>query len=126
VVSNIIQLSVSQKDQICVTILTPVCVCRFPLEIAFRIYDNCLASGIEAIFSFSVVLLQKNEEVLLTLKFDEILAFMKTRVFDKYKVSIDYVHSSKSHHLSPIFMSIDRPIGYGESRKCKSGCISSR
>lgn len=61
---------------------------RFPLDIAFRIYDNCLASGIEAIFGFSIVLLQKNEEELLKLKFDEILAFMNTRVFDNYKVSI--------------------------------------
>jgi len=59
---------------------------RFPLDIAFRIYDNCLASGIEAIFSFSIVLLQKNEDILLTLKFDEILVFMKTRVFEKYKI----------------------------------------
>jgi len=62
---------------------------RFPLDIAFRIYDNCLASGIEAIFSFSIVLLQKNEDVLLTLKFDEILAFMKIRVFEKYKVGVN-------------------------------------
>ena len=58
----------------------------FPLDIAFRIYDNCLASGIEAIFGFSLVLLQKNEDILLKMKFDEILAFMKTDVFDKYKV----------------------------------------
>ncbi|KAJ7287507.1 rab-GTPase-TBC domain-containing protein [Mycena rebaudengoi] len=27
---------------------------RFPLDIVFRIYDNCLASGIEAIFGFSI------------------------------------------------------------------------
>jgi hypothetical protein len=53
----------------------------------FRIYDNCLASGIEAIFAFSIVLLQKNEEVLLALKFDEILSFLKTSVFERYKVS---------------------------------------
>ena len=59
----------------------------FPLDIAFRIYDNCLASGIEAIFGFSLVLLQKNEDILLKMKFDEILVFMKTSVLDKYKVS---------------------------------------
>lgn len=53
----------------------------------FRIYDNCLASGIEAIFAFSIVLLQKNEDMLLTLKFDEILSFLKTSVFERYKVS---------------------------------------
>ncbi|KIJ18699.1 hypothetical protein PAXINDRAFT_167263 [Paxillus involutus ATCC 200175] len=59
---------------------------RFPLDIVFRIYDNCLASGIEAIFAFSIVLLQKNEELLLTLKFDEILTFLKLRVFERYKM----------------------------------------
>ncbi|KAJ3914651.1 rab-GTPase-TBC domain-containing protein [Lentinula edodes] len=59
---------------------------RFPLDIVFRIYDNCLASGIEAIFGFSIALLRKNEDLLLNLKFDEILAFLNTRLFDRYKV----------------------------------------
>ncbi|KAH7888682.1 rab-GTPase-TBC domain-containing protein [Phlebopus sp. FC_14] len=59
---------------------------RFPLDIVFRIYDNCLASGIEAIFAFSIVLLQKNEEALLSLKFDQILAYLMTSVFDRYKI----------------------------------------
>lgn len=31
------------------------------------------------------MLLKKNEEALLALKFDEILAFLNTRLFDKYK-----------------------------------------
>ncbi|KAG2342914.1 RabGAP/TBC [Suillus weaverae] len=59
---------------------------RFPLEIVVRIYDNCLASGIEAIFAFSIVLLQKNEDELLNLKFDDILAFLKNKIFDRYKL----------------------------------------
>ena len=59
----------------------------FPLEIVFRIYDNILASGIEAVFGFSVVLLQKSEEALLKLKFDEILTFLKNRLFEFYVVS---------------------------------------
>ncbi|KIK67395.1 hypothetical protein GYMLUDRAFT_37508 [Collybiopsis luxurians FD-317 M1] len=59
---------------------------RFPLEIVFRIYDNCLASGIEAIFGFSIALLQKNEDLLLNLKFDDILAFLNTKLFDRYKI----------------------------------------
>ncbi|KAI6040280.1 rab-GTPase-TBC domain-containing protein [Pisolithus marmoratus] len=60
---------------------------KFPLEIVFRIYDTCLASGIESIFAFSVALLQKNEDTLLSMKFDEILIFLKQRVFERYKVS---------------------------------------
>ncbi|KAK0212657.1 rab-GTPase-TBC domain-containing protein [Desarmillaria ectypa] len=59
---------------------------RFPLDIVFRIYDNCLANGIEAIFGFSIALLRKNEDLLLGLKFDEILTFLNTKLLDRYKV----------------------------------------
>jgi hypothetical protein len=59
---------------------------RFPLEIVFRIYDNILANGIEAIFIFSINLLSKNESMLLSLKFDEILAFLNHKIFDSYLV----------------------------------------
>ncbi|THH05281.1 hypothetical protein EW145_g4915 [Phellinidium pouzarii] len=62
---------------------------RFPLDIVFRIYDNVLASGIESIFGFSVILLQKNEEALLQLKFDDILAFLKNRLFEQYICEIE-------------------------------------
>ena len=58
-----------------------------PMEIVFRIFDNCLASGIEAIFGFALSLLQKNEAKLLSLKFDELVAFLNTGVIDTYKVS---------------------------------------
>jgi len=60
---------------------------RFPHDIVFRIFDNCLASGIEAMFGFSLVLLHKNEETLLSLKFDQILAFLNTKVFETYQVA---------------------------------------
>lgn len=59
----------------------------FPLEIVFRIFDNCLASGIEAIFGFALSLLQKNEAKLLSLKFDELVAFLNIGIIDTYKVS---------------------------------------
>ncbi|EIN11809.1 RabGAP/TBC [Punctularia strigosozonata HHB-11173 SS5] len=57
---------------------------RFPLEIVYRIYDNILANGIEAIFAFSLVLLHSNEQKLLSMKFDEILAFLNSRVLENY------------------------------------------
>jgi len=69
---------------------------RFPLDIVFRIFDNCLASGIEAIFSFSLCLLAKNEEKLLSLKFDEILAFLNIKVFDRYQIQDDANGSESS------------------------------
>ena len=65
----------------------------FPLDIVFRIFDNCLASGIEAIFGFAVSLLQKNEARLLSLKFDELVAFLNTGIIDAYQVSYKYSFS---------------------------------
>ncbi|KAI9059232.1 RabGAP/TBC [Trametes sanguinea] len=59
---------------------------RFPMDIVFRIYDNCLANGIEAMFAFSMALLIKNEETLLSMKFDQLLSFLNTRIFDVYQV----------------------------------------
>ncbi|KAI0360907.1 RabGAP/TBC [Trametes cingulata] len=59
---------------------------RFPMDIVFRIYDNCLASGIEAMFAFSMALLIKNEETLLSMKFDQLLSFLNTRVFEVYQI----------------------------------------
>ena len=56
------------------------------MEIVFRIFDNCLASGIESIFGFALSLLQKNEAKLLSLKFDELVAFLNTGIIDTYKV----------------------------------------
>ncbi|KIY73048.1 RabGAP/TBC [Cylindrobasidium torrendii FP15055 ss-10] len=80
---------------------------RFPLDVVFRIYDNVLASGIEAIFGFSVALLAKNEDILLGLKFDEILGFMNTKLFDRYKLNGDqfnvdeFVHDATSLRITP-------------------------
>jgi hypothetical protein len=73
----------------CLTVTLPGLNMRysFPLEIVFRIFDNCLANGIEAIFGFAISLLQKNEEKLLSLKFDELVAFLNTGIIDTYKVS---------------------------------------
>ncbi|KAJ7132747.1 rab-GTPase-TBC domain-containing protein [Mycena crocata] len=71
---------------------------RFPLDIVFRIYDNCLASGIEAIFGFSVMLLSKNEDILLSMKFDQILAFLNNQLFDRYKVD-----STEDEENKPIY-----------------------
>ncbi|KAI0277605.1 rab-GTPase-TBC domain-containing protein [Russula aff. rugulosa BPL654] len=62
---------------------------RLPLEIVFRIFDNCLASGIEAIFGFALSLLQKNEAKLLSMKFDELVAFLNIGIVDTYKVFED-------------------------------------
>jgi len=54
--------------------------------LVFRIFDSAFGHGVEAIFGFSLVLLFKNEESLLNLKFDQILEYMKGELFDIYKV----------------------------------------
>jgi hypothetical protein len=58
----------------------------FPLEIVFRIFDNCFATGIEVMFRFGLTLLMKNEQSLLRLKFDDILSFFKNQILDRYCV----------------------------------------
>jgi hypothetical protein len=83
------------------------------LDIVFRIYDNCLASGIEAIFGFSIMLLKKNEDLLLSLKFDEILAFLNTRLFDRYKASV--IQSEVSLLLNSVMSVPDRVRRRGTS-----------
>ena len=49
--------------------------------------DTVFANGIEAIFGFSLVLLHNNEEAILKLKFDQILEYLKSPLFDSYKAS---------------------------------------
>ncbi|KAK7687100.1 hypothetical protein QCA50_009601 [Cerrena zonata] len=90
---------------------------RFPLDIVFRIYDNCLASGIEAMFAFSMMLLVKNEETLLSLKFDQLPNFLNTKVFDVYQIQGDdedskeqkydvdrFVHDAVSLRITPFML----------------------
>jgi len=52
----------------------------------FRIFDHILATGIEAIFSFSILLLQKNEAALLKSNFDACLDYLKTSLLDCYQI----------------------------------------
>lgn len=60
----------------------------------FRIFDNILATGVEALFGFSLVMLQKNEEKLLAMKFDEIVVYLNNKIFDTYRVRSAHQFSS--------------------------------
>lgn len=81
----------------------------FPLDIVFRIFDNCLASGIETIFGFALSLLQKNEARLLALKFDELVAFLNTGIIDVYQVS--YKYSFPAVELAQTWNQLPAPDG---------------
>jgi len=52
----------------------------------FRIFDNILATGVEALFGFGLVMLQRNEEKLLAMKFDEMAVYLNNKIFDTYRV----------------------------------------
>jgi len=62
----------------------------------FRIFDNILATGVEALFGFSLVMLQKNEEKLLAMKFDEMVVYLNSKIFDTYRVRFS------SHFSAPL------------------------
>lgn len=81
-----VQLSVSPHQTPIERILTLRSIVSFPLPIVYRIFDHLLATGVESIFGFSLVLLQSNEDQLLKLKFDSILDYLKSALFDAYLV----------------------------------------
>jgi hypothetical protein len=68
----------------------------------FRIFDNILATGVEALFGFSLVMLQKNEEKLLAMKFDEMVVFLNNKIFDTYRVRVTRDLLPKSSQLTPL------------------------
>lgn len=63
---------------------------KFPLDIVLRIYDIVITHGIEALLKLAVNLNLKNEERLLTLKFDSLLEYLKDNLFNSY-VSDEFV-----------------------------------
>ena len=69
----------------------------------FRIFDNILATGIEALFGFSLVMLQKNEEKLLAMKFEEMVVYLNNKIFDTYRVQL--ARCLISALLTPILIS---------------------
>ena len=62
---------------------------RFPLDLVYRVLDAVFAEGIEAIFRFALALLQKNEEQLIKLEFEECLEFLKLHLVDVYSEKDD-------------------------------------
>ena len=60
---------------------------RFPLELVCSVFDLIFAEGVEAIFRFALALMRKNEQAILQLEFEQLLEFLKTGLFEHYKVS---------------------------------------
>ncbi|SCW00385.1 LAFE_0C03026g1_1 [Lachancea fermentati] len=57
---------------------------KFPLGFVLRIFDIVFAEGIESILKFGVILMLKNEDILLQLQFDQLLDFLKNGLFAYY------------------------------------------
>ncbi|AAS53213.2 AFL161Cp [Eremothecium gossypii ATCC 10895] len=57
---------------------------KFPLGFVLRILDVIFVEGIESLLKFAVILMLKNESVLVQLKFDKLLDFLKDGLFNYY------------------------------------------
>lgn len=57
---------------------------KFPLDMVLRIYDVVVAEGLESILKFALNLMIKNNDHLLTLTFDDLLDFLKEKLFYYY------------------------------------------
>lgn len=58
----------------------------FPLSLVYRVVDIVLAEGTEAVFRFAIALLRKCEDRLLTLEFEDLLAFLTGDLYECYRV----------------------------------------
>ena len=76
---------------------------RFPLELVCSVFDLIFAEGVEAIFRFAIALMKRNEAHLLTLDFEKLLDFLKTGLFEHYKVGpprrVEHTTSSRDSQL---------------------------
>lgn len=71
---------------------------KFPLDMVLRIYDVVIAEGLESILKFALNLMIKNNDLLLTLNFDDLLNFLKEKLFYCYLAVPDIGISEKSEN----------------------------
>jgi hypothetical protein len=57
------------------------------LSLVYRVLDIVFAEGIEAVFRFSLALLQAAEKKLVELDFEQILEYLQTDLFEHYRES---------------------------------------
>ena len=61
---------------------------RFPLELVGACMDLVFAEGVEAVFRFAIALLKANADKIVTLEFEPLLEFLKSGLFECYKVRV--------------------------------------
>lgn len=57
---------------------------KFPLALVLRVFDVVISQGLESILQFSINLLEKNKAKLLSLKFEQLIDFLKEGIFQIY------------------------------------------
>lgn len=86
---------------------------RFPLSLVYRVLDIVLAEGIEATFRFALALLQKCEDDLLLLEFEDILAYLQGDLYEAYRQHTDdedewrandFVRDAYSIRITPLML----------------------
>ncbi|ODV66068.1 RabGAP/TBC [Hyphopichia burtonii NRRL Y-1933] len=105
---------------------------KFPLDIVLRIFDIIITQGIEAILKFSINLMIKNESNLINLKFDKLLEFLKSNLFNLY-VNEEFINFDKDGNI--ISTATAPPAGSSNTSKSskrastglnRSGSVSKR
>lgn len=64
---------------------------KIPTDIVFRIYDLILSEGLETLLRFSLALIEKNQAIILSLEFDDLVSFLKNDLIEPYKVNISCI-----------------------------------
>lgn len=80
---------------------------KFPLEFVLRIFDIVITEGFESILKFAIALVSKNEEKLLTLKFDNLIEFLKENLFTAYLIEPEEI-IEESNNIGDFFK-INKP-----------------
>lgn len=67
---------------------------KFPLDMVLRIYDIVIAEGMESILRFALNLMLQNKEKMMELQFDDLLKFLKEKIFYCYQQEGDKITAS--------------------------------
>lgn len=76
---------------------------KFPIDTVYRIYDMIFAEGMETLFRFSLALLEKNQSILLSLEYDDLIGFLKNNLLQVYQVHI-HKHMHRFMHINPYLL----------------------
>lgn len=81
---------------------------KFPIDTVYRIYDMIFAEGMETLFRFSLALLEKNQSILLSLEYDDLIGFLKNNLLQVYQVYIYiyiYIHIHRFYaYINPYLL----------------------